>query len=63
MGPKELTTEQKQEKFFRKILYLAKKSEMRRIVGLDNVKYKEINLLLSSVMIEEIEEWADDLKS
>lgn len=62
MEAKELTTEQKQEKFFRKILYLAKKSKKMRSGVLSGNMYKEITLLLSPKTIEEIEEWADNLR-
>lgn len=62
MEAKELTTEQKQEKFFRKILYLAEKSKTTRAGRLSGNKYKEIVLLLPPEIIEEIKEWADNLR-
>lgn len=54
MQIKELTTEQKQEEFFKIILYLAEKSKVMKV---GNVRYKEIALFLPLETIEDIESW------
>ena len=51
---KELTTEQKQQKLFENILYLAEKSKIMRV---GNVRYKEIKLFLPLEIIEDINGW------
>lgn len=59
MGPKELTTEQKQQKLFKNILYLTEKSEVTKV---GNERYKGIALFLPLEIIEDIKEWVDDLR-
>lgn len=55
METKELTKEQKQQKLFKNILYLAEKSKIMKV---GNARYKKIALILPLEIIEDIRGWS-----